>query len=158
MILCMIAALSANRVIGKNNKLPRHLPEDLKRFKQLTLGSTVIMGRQTYESIGKPLPKRRNIVISRSKTFEEVETYNDPEIALTTLEDELDEHAEVFVIGGATLYTYFMDRAEWLYLTELKESYAGDTFFPDFAEHFEEVERSRYDAYDFVTYRKKRIE
>jgi len=116
------------------------------------------MGRQTYESIGKPLPKRRNIIISKSKAFEEVETYNDPEVALNTLEEELNEHEKVFVIGGATLYSYFIDRAEWLYLTEIKENYAGDTFFPGFADLFEEVERMSYDAYDFVTYRKKRIE
>ncbi len=158
MILCMIAAMSSNRVIGQNNKLPWHLPEDLKRFKELTLDSTVVMWRSTYESIGKPLPWRENIVISSTKTFPWTITYNDPELAYTLLEDECDEHDEVFIIWWATLYNYFIDRAERLYLTEIKEIYQWDTFFPDFEDHFEEVERIDKWAYDFVTYRKKRVE
>jgi dihydrofolate reductase len=94
----MIAAMSQNRVIGKDNQLPRHLSEDLIRFKAITAGHTVIMGRSTYESIGKPLPNRRNIVISRKKTFTELEQYTDPQEAIDRLEVELDHEDEVFII------------------------------------------------------------
>ena len=155
----MIAAMSENHVIGVENKLPRHYSEDLQRFKARTAGSTVIMGRGTYESIGKPLPHRRNIVISRTMSYPEVESYNDPELALQVLENELGDDDEVFIIGGASLYTYFMDRAERLYLTEIKKIVEGDTFFPEFEEHFEEAERDAFDdELDFVVYRKKRVE
>lgn len=158
MILCMIAAMSLNRVIGKENKLPWHFPQDLQRFKDLTMGETIMMGRQTFESIGKALPWRTNIVISSSKQFEGVRNFNDPEIAYETLEDEMDEHDELYIIWWETLYSYFIERAERLYLTEIKENYVGDTFFPSFEEHFEEVERIHHENYDFVTYRKKRVE
>ena len=90
-------------------------------------------------------------------TYPEVECYNDPELALQILENELGEEDEVFVIGGASLYTYFMEKAERLYLTEVKKIVEGDTFFPQFSEHFEEAEREVYDdELDFVVYRKKR--
>lgn len=158
MIVCMIAAMSSNRVIGKDNKLPWHLPEDLKRFKQLTAGETVLMGRQTYESIGKPLPGRNNIVVSKTTNFDGVTTYNDPELAYETLADELEEQDELYIIWWATLYKYFLDRTEWLYLTEINAIYQGDTFFPAFEEHFDEIERIPHDGYDFVTYRKRRVE
>lgn len=159
MILNMIAAISQNRVIGIDGQLPRNYSEDLQRFRAMTAGHPIIMGRGTYESIGKPLPNRRNIVISRTQQFDEVETYNDPEIALSILKNELGDEDEVFVIGGASLYTYFMDKAERLYLTEIKHTYEWDTFFPKFEEHFEEVERETYnDDLDFVSYRKKRVE
>ena len=159
MILCMIAAMSENRVIGVNNALPRHYSEDLQRFKAITASNTIIMGRGTYESLGKPLPHRRNIVISSTMSYPEVESYNDPELALQVLESELGDDDEVFVIWWATLYTYFMGKAERLYLTEIKKVVEGDTFFPDFSEHFEEVERQVFDEeLDFVTYRKKRVE
>lgn len=84
--------------------------------------------------------------------------FNDPQLAYDTLADELTEHDELYIIGWATLYSYFIDRAERLYLTEIKAIYQWDTFFPDFEEHFEEVERISHDTYDFVTYRKKRVE
>lgn len=159
MILNMIAAVSQNGVIGIDGKLPRHYSEDLQKFKAMTAGYPVIMGRGTYESIGKPLPWRRNIVISRTQQFDEVETYKDPELALEILDDELGDEDEVFIIGGASLYKYFMDKADRLYLTEIKKTYEWDTFFPDFSENFEEVEREKFnDELDFVTYRKKWVE
>lgn len=157
MIVCMIAAMSSNRVIGKDNKLPRHLPEDLKRFKDLTSGETVLMGRQTFESIGKPLPGRDNVVVSKHLTHAWVRTFNDPELAYAMLADELGEQDELYIIWWATLYSYFLDRTERLYLTEIKATYQGDTFFPEFEDHFEEVERIPHESYDFVTYRKKRV-
>ena len=158
MILCMIVAFSSNYVIGKENKLPWHYPDDLKRFKELTVGSAIIMGRATYESIGKPLPHRRNIVITRTENFPEVECFKDPEDAIAMLEDELDEHDKAFVIGGATLYNYFLEQTQRLYVTEIKKTYPGDTFFPAFEEHFDEVERIPHDDHDFVVSRKKWVE
>ena len=155
----MISAVSQNRVIGKDNKLPWHYSADLQRFKAITAGNTVIMGRWTYESIGKPLPKRRNIVISTTMTYPEVECYHDPQLAIDILEDELGDEDEVYIIWGATLYGYFMEKAEWLYITEIKKTYSWDTFFPPYKEHFEEVEREVYnDELDFVTYRQKWVE
>ena len=149
--------MSQNRAIGIDNKLPWHYSEDLQRFKTRTAGNVVIMGRWTYESIGKPLPNRRNIVISTAANYPEVECYNDPQLALDKLAIELGEEDEVFIIGGASLYSYFMDTAQWLYLTEVKRIIEGDTFFPAFEEHFEEAEREVYDDdLDFVIYRKKR--
>ncbi len=158
MIVCMIAAMSSNRVIGKDNKLPRHLPEDLKRFKDLTSGETVLMGRQTFLSIWKPLPGRDNVVVSKTTDFPWVRNFNDPELAYEVLSNELWEQDELYIIWWATLYNYFLDRTERLYLTEIKAIYQGDTFFPAFEEHFEEVERIDHGEYDFVTYRKKRVE
>lgn len=117
------------------------------------------MWRSTYESIGKPLPRRRNIVLSRTQKFPEVECYDNIEEILWILENELADTDEVFVIGWASLYEYFMDKAEWLYLTEIKRTVKWDTFFPVFDDHFEEAEREIYDdELDFVIYRKKRTE
>lgn len=159
MIVCMIAAMSKNHVIWVDNKLPWHYSEDLQRFKARTAGSVVIMWRWTYESIGKKLPNRRNIIISRTVKYDEVEYYNDPQLALDVLQDELGDEDEVFIIGGASLYTYFMDKTERLYLTEIKHVVEWDTFFPSFEAHFDEVERETYDDdLDFVTYRKKWVE
>jgi len=154
----MIAAMSSNRVIGKDNKLPRYLPEDLKRFKDITAGETVLMWRQTFESIWKPLPWRDNVVISRTTEFPWVRNFNDPEIAFEALKSELGEQDELYIIWWATLYSYFLERTERLYLTEIKSVYQGDTFFPAFEEKFEEVERTPHGEYDFVMYRKKWVE
>lgn len=157
MILCMIAALSSNYVIWKDNKLPRHHPEDLQRFKHITLDSPIIMGKNTYLSIWKPLPRRRNIVISSKTIFPEVETYSTPDIAFQLLNEEVDTHDTVYVIGGESLYRYFLWQAEYLYLTEIKKEYVWDTFFPKFEEEFEEIERIPHSDFDFVTYRRKRV-
>ena len=158
MKLSLIVAIAENNCIGINNKLPWYLPEDLKYFRRLTTGNIVIMGRKTYESIGKPLPHRRNIVITRTENFPDVECFSDPEDAIVMLEDELDEHDKAFVIGGATLYNYFLEQTQRLYVTEIKKTYEWDTFFPPFEEHFDEVERIPHDDHDFVVYRKKRVE
>ncbi len=151
--------MAENRTIGIDNKLPWYYPDDLQRFKTLTMDTVVMMGRNTYESLEEPLPYRRNIVISRSAKFQEVETYTDPQSALDMLEDELDQEDELFVIGWGTLFEYFIDKAQRLYLTQIKRSYEGDTFFPAFEEHFEEVDRENFSSeMDFVTYRRKRVE
>lgn len=128
----MIAAMSRNRVIGKDNQIPWHLPADLAHFKRTTLGKAVLMGRKTFESIGHPLPGRRNIVISRD--FD----YKADGIELITSIDQLystaesNEIDELFIIGGGHLYELFLPKVNRLYLTKIDIDVDGDTYFPDF--------------------------
>lgn len=130
MKISMIAAMANQRVIGKDNKMPWHLPADLKFFKKMTLGKPVIMGRKTFESIGRPLPRRQNIVISRNKTFsaDGVTVVHDIASALGAA-GEVDE---VVVIGGGYVYQQFLSQADELYLTFIDLDVEGDAFFPDF--------------------------
>ncbi|GIU45729.1 type 3 dihydrofolate reductase [Shewanella algidipiscicola] len=129
MKIAMIAAMANNRVIGKDNQMPWHLPEDLRHFKAMTLGKPVVMGRKTYESIGRPLPGRHNIVISRQAglTIEGVTCVTSFEAALQAA----GECDELVVIGGGQLYQALLPRADKLYLTEINLDVEGDTFFPD---------------------------
>jgi dihydrofolate reductase len=128
MRLSAIVAMAANRCIGKDNALPWRLPADLKRFKQLTLGHTLILGRKTYESIGRPLPGRTMLVVTRQRDYapEGVQVAHSLEEAL-----ELARGDEAFIAGGAELYRQAMDRVERLYLTRIDRDYEGDTFFPE---------------------------
>jgi len=125
----LVAAVSLNGVIGANGQLPWHLPEDLRHFKNLTLGHPVIMGRRTWESLGKPLPGRENIVVSRKAGFEapgaSAAATIEGAIALCTGEPV------AFVIGGAEIYAAALPLADGLVLTEIRETYEGDTRFPD---------------------------
>lgn len=125
MILAVIAAIAKNNVIGRNGKLPWHLPDDLRRFQCRTLHHAVLMGRVTYESLGTPLPKRRTIVIT-SKSIPGVETYPSLTSALQVLRTE----ERIFVIGGAQLYKEAIPIADELYLTYLPIEVEGDTYFP----------------------------
>ncbi len=129
-MLSIIAALSRNRVIGKNNQLPWRLPADLKHFKAVTLGKPVIMGRKTFESIGKPLPGRDNIVVTRDPKF-----HADGIAVAHSLDDALAQtHAtpEIMLIGGAQLYMQALPRAQRLYLTLIHADFDGDAHFPDY--------------------------
>lgn len=128
MTVSIIAAVSRNNVIGKDNKLPWHLAADLKHFKELTSGHTVIMGRKTYESIGRPLPDRRNMVITRNKDFnvDGIETIHSIEQALSLTKDD----GEVFVIGGEEIYKLALPFANKIYLTRVDVEVEGDAFFP----------------------------
>ncbi|GGP52502.1 type 3 dihydrofolate reductase [Shewanella saliphila] len=128
MRIAMIAAMANNRVIGKDNKMPWHLPEDLRHFKAMTLSKPVIMGRKTYESIGRPLPGRHNIVISRNPllTIDGVTCVTDFDAALKAAGD----CAEVVVIGGGQLYEQLLPQADVLYLTMIDLDVDGDTVFP----------------------------
>jgi dihydrofolate reductase len=128
MILSLIVAVAENGVIGKDNRLPWHLPEDLRYFKQVTLGKPVVMGRKTFESIGRPLPGRSNIVVTGDPDWraEGVLVAHSLEEALTLASGE-----EVFVIGGARLFAEALPRAQRLYLTEIHRAYQGDVRFPD---------------------------
>lgn len=133
-----------NRVIGAGNKIPWHLPEDFKWFKQLTTGNVIVMGRKTFESIGKPLPNRETIVLSRSQfSYPGVRTVRYlGEINLAT------ESREIFICGGAQIYELALPLCSDLYLTVVKREVEGDAFFPAFEDRFELAEELR-DTPDF---------
>nr|WP_206512421.1 type 3 dihydrofolate reductase [Colwellia sp. Arc7-635] len=126
----MIAAHANNRVIGKDNDMPWYLPADLAYFKKTTLGKPIIMGRKTYESIGRPLPGRKNIVISRDGDYKAtgVEVVNSVEAALALVSD----CEEVMVIGGGAIYQHCLVAAQRLYITHIEADIAGDTYFPEY--------------------------
>lgn len=141
MQLTAIVAMTPERVIGRDGTLPWHLPEDLAFFKRTTSGHPIVMGRKTYESIGRPLPKRRNIVLTRDVGWSApgVEVIHRPEdlAGLPGLD------GRVFIIGGAEIYAAFMDRLDDLLVSHVKECHPGDTFFPVFEDRFsvsEEIE------------------
>lgn len=129
-MISLIWAMDENRVIGKNNQLPWHLPEDLKFFKRVTMGHPVAMGRKTHESIGRALPGRENIIITTNKEYKSEEctvVYSIEE--LIQYIKEKDE--EVFIIGGAEIFREVLPKADKLYLTQIQSQFEGDTFFPD---------------------------
>jgi dihydrofolate reductase len=148
MIISLIAALSKNLVIGKNNDLPWHLPDDMKYFMQTTKGHHVIMGRKNYDSIPekfRPLPNRANIVVTRQEDFDA------PGCIITnSIEHGLEiarenKENEVFIIGGAEIYNQSLSLATRLYLTEIQADIEGDTFFPTFDKnHWKEVSRTHH--------------
>jgi dihydrofolate reductase len=153
-IIAIIAAVARNRGIGKGGKLPWHISEDLRRFKRLTMGHTVVMGRKTWEALGKPLPGRRNVVLSRVQR-EGVETYGSVEEVLRVLAGE----DRMFVIGGGEVYAQFLDRADELYLTLVDREVDADTFFPPY-EHlleavFARVSTEPHDGFRFEFYRRR---
>ena len=159
-------------MIGIDNDLPWHIPDDLKRFKAITTGKPVIMGRKTFESIfdrlGKPLPGRDNIVISRSTSFD-----YDRTVTVKTIEEAVEQAQkiaqnlsinEVFCVGGAQIYTQMIDRFDRIYLTLVHQKYNGNAFFPEFMkQNYSVIENERFVlsqtdgkelAYSFVTYEK----
>jgi dihydrofolate reductase len=128
MIISIVVAIAENNAIGKNNQLLWHLPADLKHFKQITTGHTVIMGRKTYDSVGKPLPNRRNIIITRQDiTIEGCEVAKSIEDALALCAGE----EEVFIIGGAEIYKQSIHLADRIYLTIVHQKFDGDSYFPE---------------------------
>ncbi len=164
--LSLIAAVARNGAIGKDNALLWRLPEDLQFFKRTTLGCPVIMGRKTYDSIGRPLPGRRNIVVTRNPLWQAagVDAVTSLDTALALVADA----PKVFVIGGAQLYAQALPLAHELVLTEVDADYAGDTFFPEWPKDaFTEVSREAHHAappqgpdqqgmaYAFVVYQRK---
>ncbi|MFM5598589.1 type 3 dihydrofolate reductase [Aeromonas veronii] len=134
MKISMIAAMAHDRLIGKDNQMPWHLPADLAHFKRVTLGKPVLMGRKTFESIGRPLPGRRNLVISRNPDYqaEGIEVVGSVEAALALLAGSSVE--ELMVIGGGHLYAEMLPSADCLYLTRIDLAVEGDTRFPAFDE------------------------
>jgi dihydrofolate reductase len=150
-IISIIAAVAENSVIGKDNKLLWHIPDDLKRFKKITLGHPIIMGRKTFESIRRPLPGRLNIIISRNSEFKIEEC-----VVVSSLEDALKiaaEHdaQEVFIIGGASIYKEAISYAHKLYLTKVHRSFEGDAFFPSY-DDFKKVIASEDHQYEGLSY------
>ncbi|WP_404342930.1 type 3 dihydrofolate reductase [Pseudoalteromonas mariniglutinosa] len=154
----MIAAMANNRIIGKDNQMPWHLPADLQHFKKVTMDKPVIMGRKTFESIGRPLPGRRNIIITRNSDYSAagIEVVNSPEAALALISDV----EEVMVIGGGNIYQQFLADADTLYLTFIDLDVEGDTQFPNYEKvaqwQLREEQKKQPDnknsyAYTFVT-------
>tara|TARA_Y200000002_G_scaffold138964_1_gene114562 strand:+ start:1271 stop:1753 length:483 start_codon:yes stop_codon:yes gene_type:complete len=127
MNLSIIVAMSKNRVIGKDNKMPWHLSNDLKNFKKITIGKTIVMGRLTYDSIGKALPERKNIVLSRNLIDSNVFIFDNFEEVLDFTKDE----DEVFIIGGQDIYSQTIDKVNKLYLTTIDANIEGDKYFPE---------------------------
>lgn len=132
-MISMIVAHDENRVIGSNNEMPWHLPEDLAYFKSVTLHKPVIMGRKTFESIGRPLPNRTNIIITRNKEFEAEGThvFHSMEDAVEFAKQQGDEQ---LIIGGAQIFKDYLDMADQLYITEIHETFEGDAYFPEYPE------------------------
>ena len=128
--VAIVAAVARNGVIGHRNRMPWHLPEDLRRFRQLTLGHAVIMGRRTFESIGKPLAGRNNIVVTRSPVWTRAGCHaaHSLEAAVAAVH----EREDAFVIGGAQIYALALPVASRLYISEIERDFEGDAFFPEF--------------------------
>lgn len=127
MTLSILVAHDQQRVIGVNNQLPWHLPSDLKHVKSLTTGNTLVMGRATFESIGKPLPNRRNVVLTRNKSFK-------PEgvDVIHSFEEIYDLPGHVFIFGGQSLFEEMIDKVDDMYITVIEDKNNGDTFFPPY--------------------------
>ncbi len=154
MIVTLIAAHDPNLVIGKDGELPWRYSEDLKFFKQQTLGKTMIMGRGVFEELGeKPLPGRTNIVLSTSKTYDSVKTYTSLDEALKNIDEP-----EVMIIGGGVLYKETLPQADRLLITEIKQEYKGDTFFPEYRDkigtQWELISENDTDELRFLEYRR----
>lgn len=157
MTLAAIVAHDPNLVIGKDGDLPWHFSEDLKYFKRTTMGCPMIMGRVVFEELNqKPLPGRENIVLSRSKTYDHVPTFASFDDALKHVKDE----ELVFLIGGGEIYKQFLDRVDKLYVTEVHQSFEGDTYFPEYRDDigsiWREVMREDHPELSFVIYEKIR--
>ena len=159
--LTIIAAVSTNNVIGFNNKLIWNIPNDLKRFKELTLGHSVIMGRKTFESLPNPLPKRRNIIITKNKDYS-----RDGIEVTSNIEDAIDlckGDSQPFIIGGGEIYSQTIEIVDKIELTRVYKDYQGDTFFPDIpldkfeldSELVNYLDDDSNTKYSFLTYIKK---
>ncbi|WP_348720043.1 dihydrofolate reductase [uncultured Alcanivorax sp.] len=165
--LSLMVAKASNRVIGRNNKLPWYLPNDLKYFKQVTFGKPVIMGRKTWDSLGKPLPGRTNIVITRQAGFQaegaKVVATLDEAVTLAENVAFIEGQDEAVVMGGAEIYALALPQADRLYLTEVHAEVDGDTWFPEYdTSEWKEIGREDFPAegpnpydYSFVVYERK---
>lgn len=162
-MLSIIVAVAKNNVIGKDNKLIWHLPEDLKRFKKLTTGHTIIMGRKTFESLGRVLPNRKHIILCNDARLnienQNVEVIDD----ISLLDKYISSDEENFIIGGATIYKLLMPYANKMYITKINEEFEGDVYFPQIDEKEWDIletekglinEQNPFD-YEYVTYIRK---
>lgn len=164
MKLILIAAVANNNVIGKDNKLLWHMPADLKHFKELTMGHTILMGRKTFESIGKPLPGRKTIVITQQENYDAkgCKVVNNLKDAICEVKNE----KEVFVAGGSEIYRQLINlhHTRRMFITRIYADFEGDSFFPDIdTQKWELIDREAFEAdeknpypYAFLTYKKKK--
>ncbi len=151
MNVVIIAAVAANGTIGAGGKIPWHISEDLQRFKRLTLGHPIIMGRRTFESLGRPLPGRRNIILTRRPVPNHFSSLDAALKHLAALHTDT-----VFIAGGAEVYRAALPVADTLLLTEIHQDVPGDTFFPTYnRSDWEEISREKHTGYDFVEYRRR---
>ena len=159
--ISLIVAVSSNHVIGKDNTLPWHLPEDLKRFRGLTTGHHIIMGRKTYESLGRLLPDRITVIVTRNKNYHKVGA-----VVVHSLQEAIEvcaNDSEAFIIGGAELYQQGLQYAEKLYLTQVNATIEGDAFFPAIDKQiWQEIARESHVsvkglAFDYVTFIRKNM-
>lgn len=165
-MISLIAAIGNNRAIGFKQDMPWTLPRDLAYFKKVTSGHTIVMGRKTFESIGRPLPNRKNLVLTRQKDFhfpEGVRLISSLDEVLRPDKNRPSE--EIFIIGGGELYKQALPYADRLYITQINENFEGDTFFPSFSEEDWEIisktpgirdERNPYD-YKFLIYERRKL-
>lgn len=153
-MITLVAACSRNWVIGKDNQLIWHLPEDLKRFKQLTSGKTVLMGRKTYESIGRPLPNRTNLIITADKNFQA-----DGCIIYHDLIQALKHDSDIMVIGGSQIYQQVIKIADKIELTMIDQEFEGDSYFPEVDQNWIKVNFERHQnenfKWSYITYLRK---
>ena len=147
----MIAAISENKALGKDNKLIFKIPEDMKRFKEITSGHPIIMGRKTFESIGRPLPNRTNIVVTRDKNYkaEGCEVVYSLEQAIEVAKRNPPVGGEIFVIGGGQIYKEAISLADKLYLTLVEGKYEADTFFPDYSEFKKVIHSESHESFGY---------
>lgn len=161
-MLSIIVAKAKNNIIGKDNKLIWHISDDLKRFKGLTTGHTIIMGRKTFESLGKVLPNRKHIIFSHNPDFKINEENVEVVHSLLQIQEYIDGKEETFVIGGAMIYNFLMPYVKKMYVTQIEKDFEGDTFFPKIdANVWKEVEnipgpKDENDfEYNYITYIRK---
>ena len=129
-MLSIVVAKAKNNIIGKDNKIIWNLPEDLKHFKELTTGHTIIMGRKTFESLGEVLPNRKHIIFSQNPDFKVKDENVEVVHSLLQIQDLIEGEEEAFVIGGAMIYNFLMPYVKKMYVTEIDEEFEGDSFFP----------------------------
>ena len=162
-MLSIIVAKAKNNIIGKNNKLIWNLPEDLKRFKELTTGHTIIMGRKTFESLGRVLPNRKHIVFTQNPDFKVNDENVEVVHSLLQIQQYIENDEEAFVIGGAMIYGLLMPYVNKMYITQINQDFEGDVFFPKVdTEKWEiiDIQKGIKDEnneldYEYITYKKK---
>jgi len=158
MKIILIAAHDPNLVIGSKGKLPWHYKKDLQFFKQTTMGYPIVMGRRVFEELnGKPLPGRKNIVLSKSHRYDHVKTFASIEKALEFLKNE----EKIFIIGGGEIYRQTLPLADELLITRIHKTYEGDTFFPEYREdiskNWKEIWREDHEELSFIKYARKNV-
>lgn len=159
-MLSIIVARAKNNVIGKNNQLIWKIPDDLKRFKELTTNHTIIMGRKTFESLGRVLPNRKHIIFSQNPDFKVKDENVEVVHSLLQIQELIEGEEEAFVIGGAMIYNFLMPYVKKMYVTQIDQEFDGDAFFPVISENtWKEVSREKGTKneennldYEFVTY------